>query len=364
MSRTIAVFVSPHGFGHAARVCAVMEALFDLQPDICFEIFTQVPSWFFQASLTAPFTYHCTKTDVGMVQASALDEDLDDTIRQLDKFWDFADKERAAWVRQVQAAGCVCVICDIAPVGIQVAREAGIASVLIENFTWDWIYRGYVEKEPRFQRQIDRFAPLFEAADWHIQAQPFCHPAPADLKTAPISRATRQPRETVRSSLGVSPEEKMVFISMGGIPQDFHFIERLTQDFSEIRFLISSQVPELTVQKNLILLPYHTELFHPDLVHASDTIIGKVGYSTIAEVYYAGIPFGHALRPRFRESPELARFVEQRMSGMAFTERQFNNGDWTEALPELLKMKSQDRSQLENGRIQAAEFIVRLLMGD
>ncbi len=51
----IAYFISPHGFGHAARAAAVMEATYEMDPAIRFEIFTQVPRWFFHDSLSGNF---------------------------------------------------------------------------------------------------------------------------------------------------------------------------------------------------------------------------------------------------------------------------------------------------------------------
>ena len=40
----------------------------------------------------------------------------------------------------------------------------------------------------------------------------------------------------------------------------------------------------MRVEKNLILLPHHSVFFHPDLVNASDAVVGKLGYSTLAAV--------------------------------------------------------------------------------
>lgn len=54
-TRCIAYFVSPHGFGHAARSCAIMSALQAREPGIGLEIFTTVPRWFFAESLAAAF---------------------------------------------------------------------------------------------------------------------------------------------------------------------------------------------------------------------------------------------------------------------------------------------------------------------
>ena len=63
---SIAYFVSPHGFGHAARAAAVMSALRRRRPDLELHVFTTVPRWFFDDSLGAvPFSYYPLATDVG-----------------------------------------------------------------------------------------------------------------------------------------------------------------------------------------------------------------------------------------------------------------------------------------------------------
>ena len=40
-----------------------------------------------------------------------------------------------------------------------------------------------------------------------------------------------------------------------------------------------------------------------------------LGYSTVAETYHAGLPFGYVLRSHFRESAVLQRFIESEMPG-------------------------------------------------
>ena len=64
-ARRLAYFVSPHGFGHAARACAVMQAVRTAWPDVVFEVFTLVPEWFFAESLGSGFRHHLLRTDVG-----------------------------------------------------------------------------------------------------------------------------------------------------------------------------------------------------------------------------------------------------------------------------------------------------------
>ena len=54
----IAYFITPHGFGHAARASAVMNAVSDIAPSVSFDIFTTVPKWFFEDSSADRFVYH------------------------------------------------------------------------------------------------------------------------------------------------------------------------------------------------------------------------------------------------------------------------------------------------------------------
>jgi hypothetical protein len=42
----LAVFVTPHGYGHAGRVCAVLSMLRSFRRRIRFEIYSTVPEWF------------------------------------------------------------------------------------------------------------------------------------------------------------------------------------------------------------------------------------------------------------------------------------------------------------------------------
>ena len=85
----LAFFVSPHGFGHATRACAVMAAIRTVRPAVGFEIFTLTPRWLFERSLGKNYTYHELLTDVGLVQLDPLREDLSQTIASLDAYLPF-----------------------------------------------------------------------------------------------------------------------------------------------------------------------------------------------------------------------------------------------------------------------------------
>jgi len=356
----IAYFISPHGFGHAARASGIMAALQENHPSIHFEIFTKVPRWFFEESLDGPFVHHSLLTDVGMVQVTPLHEDLSRTLQSLDEFLPFNRSRIINLGKKVQKKRCELILCDIAPMGIVVGKEAGIPSVLIENFTWDWIYEGYTSREPRINEHIGYLREVFEGADYHVQAEPICNHSHVDLVALPVSRKCRTPGREIRQRLEVPEGCKLVMITMGGTPQHFTDLGYLSKH-PDVFFIIRVGKQPVHLRENLLLLPYRSDFFHPDLINACDAVIGKVGYSTMAEVYRAGVPYGYITRPEFRESEVLVAYIEKHMRGLAMSEGQFQEGTWVDQLLDLLSLPRLRRKE-PNGADQIAQFVSSLLV--
>ena len=352
----LAFFISSHGFGHAARATAVMAALHAQHPALHFEIFTQVPRWFFEDSLAGPFTYHSTLTDIGLVQVSPLSEDLPQTVKRLNEFLPFDEARVAELAAQVDKSHCALVLCDISPLGIAAARAAGIPSVLIENFTWDWLYEGYLADAPGLRPHIDTLHGVFNSADYHLQTAPACDGSrPAHLVTRPVSRSTRTSAAAIRERLGIPAGAQAVLLTMGGMQVEFAFVHHLDEQRG-IHFVIPGGSNSVERRGNVALLPFRSEFYHPDLLNACDAVVGKLGYSTLAEAYQAGIPFGYLQRPRFRESVVMAAFVQAEMRGLEIPTADFEDGRWLSALPGLLAMPRIERQE-PNGAMQVAEFI-------
>ncbi len=356
---SIGYFVSPHGFGHAARASAVMEAMHCINPSIRFEIFTTIPEWFFLQSLSGPFTYHSFLTDIGMVQETPLREDLAETFRKLSDFLPYDRSKIESLSREVSRTKCRLIICDISPMGIAVAQMSRIPSVLIENFTWDWVYESYVGANSSVNQHIEYLRELFNSVDYHIQAEPVCQTRNAVLTTAPISRKIRVSPQQIRQRLGIPDGVKVVLITMGGVPEEYKSLTRLKHQ-DNIYFIIPGGSQSMQVIDNLVLLPHHSDFFHPDIVNACDTVVGKLGYSTLAEIYHAGVPYGYIPRSTFKESDVLEVFVKNQMNGCVISESQFQEGGWMSFLPEILSLLRIKRNGT-NGAVEAAEFVCKVL---
>jgi len=359
MPASIAYFVSSHGFGHAARAAAVMQATAEYLPEVQFEVFTTVPSWFFKDSLSIPFNYHHHLTDLGLVQKAPFQADLGDTLHGLEEFYPISPRRLDEMSETIRQLECRIIICDIAPMGLLIAKHIGIPSVLVENFTWDWIYQQYSTANKNINKYIKYLKPIFESADYHVQTKPICSPKSSDLETEPVSRKPKTPRDQIRQRLGLLPDRNMILITTGGIPQAYRFLPRL-EELSEFTFVLPGAGPAIDKRKNVIILPHRSDFYHPDLGIASDAVIGKVGYSTLAEVYHAGVPFGYVARANYNESGPMVRFIKQHMPGFAVEESAFFNGEWMDRITELLMLPRVHR-QGPNGAKQIGEFILSVL---
>lgn len=325
-----------------------------------FDLFTTIPAQFFESSGTFPFTYHSLTTDIGLVQKDPFHEDLPATLRRLDDLIPFEPSLITRVAEQLRQLKTDLVLCDIAPMGILIAKEVGVPSVLIENFTWDWIYRRFTEHADELSPYVDYLSRIFASAEYRVQTRPICDPHPAaDLVAGPASRNVRTSRAEIRQRLNLAEEHTVAMITTGGVANSYDFLGKLNDD-RQHHFIIPGISTAVTIQDNLILLPTYSEFFHPDLVNASDVVIGKAGYSTIAEVFYAGLPFGFVARPNYPEHPPLAEFIAHEMNGMVIEEAEFQSGDIALNLERLLDMPPIQRRE-PNGAVQIAEFLMDLV---
>jgi hypothetical protein len=336
-----------------------MRTLSKQNPRLRFEVFTTCPQWIFNDTLQKPFGYHSATTDVGLVQLSPFKEDVYETCRRLDQWLPFDQNLVETLARQLKSLRCALVVCDISPLGIAVARQAGLASILIENFTWDWIYSAYAAVSPGLALHGAYLNGWFAKATRRIQTQPFCQPVNNVLRVGPIARQARTGGRETRRKLGIADNVNMVLVSMGGVPDEFDFLKHLP-DALDACLLIPGDHPYQGRHERIIYLDTRSDFYHPDLIAAADALVGKLGYSTLVEAYFAGIPFGYISRPAFPESTVLEQFLRRYMSCRRISSRDYTSGRWIATLPELLTMP-RSRPELANGAVAVARAISDLL---
>lgn len=358
----IAFFISDHGFGHAARTSALIEHLytngaFSFHPVIV----SAVPEHFFsQSLLSIPFTYLHYKTDVGLVQKDPIHEDIVATLEVLRDFYPTRPEQHSELISNLSSLKPDLIVTDISPLGLVVAEHLKVRSVIFENFLWPWIYDGYPDFKNEFADISMWMNELYSRSDLHIISEPYCHRFDDAVYIGPISRKARTSPETLKSKLQIPPYDKVVLITMGGVPTSYTFLEDL-HAFNDTTFVLPGSYPKVSFEKNLRILPHQSDFYHPDLMQLADVVIGKLGYSTIAEVMAYQPVFGWMGRPNFRESPKLAEYVRKHTTGMEISHEVFERGEMKDVLEKIMSVSP--GSEINRSGLTDVENVFREFLG-
>ncbi len=333
-------------------MCAVLDRL-SRRTSFIANIFTSIPESIFAQSLRN-YKYHNVLTDIGLVQKDAFTTDIEATCQQLTTLLPFDNTLVGNLAQQCRKMSFI--ICDISPLGIAVARQLGIPSVLIENFTWDWLYNFYRDEFPQIGYFADYFQELFSQADYHIQTEPLCNPAKADLHCGPIFRKIKENPESIKSIFQCG-ERKITLVTMGGISFFPSFLDSL-KGYGDFFFIFGGQEKSGRIGDNIHLLDRITDHYHPDLINCADIVVFKSGYSTLAECFQAATASICVQRDGFAESKVIENFAKQHLRSTIIKQEDFTSGQWLKLLPDTVPY--QQSSIRENGADVVAEFLLSL----
>jgi L-arabinokinase len=293
----VAFYISGHGFGHAARQIEVINAFARRRPDVGIFLRTPVAGWLLDRTLTAPFELDDRPCDTGVVQIDSLRLDPAATIGQAQEFYTTLEARAAAEAELLRARGVRFVVADAPPLGCAAAAHTGIPSVVVSNFTWDWIYaeyREYLESAPALIPTIQAAYRLADAA-WRLPMHGGFETLQSITDVPFVARhATRAPSDT-RARLRLPLDRKLVLPSFGGY--GVAGIDLSSLDIDASWHVV--RVPDASI--------YTAGLRYEDLVRAVDVVLTKPGYGIISECIANDTAMVYTSRGRFVEYPLLAR---------------------------------------------------------
>ncbi|MDO8835373.1 MAG: hypothetical protein Q7V01_07235 [Vicinamibacterales bacterium] len=364
-------YVSSHGFGHASRVIEVINEIGVRRPDARLIIRTAAARWLFDVTLRVPADVLPLDTDTGVVQQDSLHLDLRGTIEATRTFYRTfgarADDE-AAFLR---ARGARLVVADMPPLAFEAAARAGVPSVAMGNFTWDWIYEAY----PELVREAPDVLPAIRAAHasvgtalrlpmWGGFAGWTC---PIEDIPFVARHSTRHP-EAVRAHLAAPPGTRLVLASFGGLgiaSLDLTALEGL-RDYTIVTTGHALGFAG-TVPTNVRLLGdrdiYQAGLRYEDLVHAADAVVTKPGYGIIAECVANGTALLYTSRGRFAEYEILVDTMPRFLRCGFIDHDDLYQGRWADHVERLLAQPAPSDHPRTDGAAVAAERILTLAFG-
>ncbi|TFK28152.1 hypothetical protein FA15DRAFT_612610 [Coprinopsis marcescibilis] len=139
-SLCIAYYCSGHGYGHATRVSALVQALLNVDLHGTIHIVSSAPEHVFSDCIKRGAFYRYAEIDPVIVQPLAYEIDRQRSLAVLKSFLSKKDLLLQREKRWLQELGATAVLSDAAFLGCMAAKYANIPSALVTNFTFDSVY--------------------------------------------------------------------------------------------------------------------------------------------------------------------------------------------------------------------------------
>jgi L-arabinokinase len=322
----VALAVSGHGFGHAVRCAEVARVL--LQRHARVVVRTEAPRWLFPDGVD--WVAAESPLDIGVAQHDGFDLDIDETRRRWACFATSFEAHAESEARALQQQRVDVVVGDIPPLAFAAAARAGVPSLALANFGWDWIYSAW----PGFEEIVATVRAGYSDADvllrlpLHATSED-AFPGFRRIEDVPlVARRARRPRQEVRGELGLSDDARVVLLSFGGFTAhgiDLNAFGRRTGYI----FVVTPPLAVNNLPGNVLALN-ETPADYVSLLAACDVVVTKPGYGIVADCLANRVAMLFTDRGPFREYDVLA-----------------------EALPRLGRARYVPRTDLMSGELAA-----------
>ena len=374
MAHAIVFYISSHGFGHASRSIEVINAILAQRPEVRIGVRTAAPRWLFDLTVKGKVTFSTLETDTGVVQIDALTLDEADSIRRAAAFHSDLVTRAASETRALRELGTGLIVGDIPPLAFSVGAAAGIPSVGLGNFTWDWVYADY----PRV-RLAPSLLPAIRGA--YAKASmalrlPMCggFESFSNVKDIPfVARHSTRTREEVCKLLKIPADKPIVLSSFGGygLPG---LDTGLLAKFKKYTVITTANVPLSRARKETPLTErkgsfisineealYDAGIRYEDLVLAAEAVVTKPGYGIVAESIANDAAVLYTSRGHFPEYDVIVEEMPKYVRSAFVSHDDLFDGKWEPHLDKLLAQSKPKKKPETNGADVAAEILLKAL---
>jgi L-arabinokinase len=296
---------------------------------------------------------------VGLVQRDALVIDLPATVEASRAFaatWPERVESEARWLRE---SGAALVLGDVPPLAFAAAKAAGMESVALANFSWDWIYGHLAAREPRLAAAADQAKAAYASTRLLLRL-----PFAGDLAVFPliedlplVARRPTLEAEEARRQLGLGARP-VVLLSFGGIGlrspaadvlarlPDFDFlVERLGEGSAPN--VGSVDDPRLAA----------LGLRYEDVVAAADVVVTKPGYGIVTDAVAGRTRIVYTDRGDFPEYPILVAEMPRYVPAVHVSNDDVRTGRLGEAIHGVLGQPFPDPPRLDGAEVAARRLL-------
>lgn len=351
--------ISGHGFGHAAQVVPVLNALHRLVPDLRVFLRTTVPPSFFKDRLFPPWDVSPVQQDVGCVQIGPLKIDVEATWREHHRFHSSWEERLQTEIKAMLAVGPDIVLADTPYLALAAGKAAAVPTVALVSFTWDLVLSEYnVPPGIDNRATIALIRRAYAEADLALRINPapkmeiFRH----IIDIGPIAEPAPSAREQLTEFLQLSPGEQTVLVGFGGVPLDSLPFDRL-ESLTEYRFIFDGSIPPGSRRfVAAASLPFSFKT----LLASVDIIMTKPGYGTLIEAVALRTPLVYVRRYNFADEQPLVDHLHRYGRGVELSFEDFTRGHWEKSLRRVRSLSPLSEHVLPaTGADDAAKLLAR-----
>jgi len=344
---TVVFYTSGHGLGHAARDIEVMHALVAREADTRIVVRTSAPRWIFERMAPRSIELQPAIVDTGVVQIDSVTIDEAATVDAAADFYaGFAGRveEEADVLRELRPD---VVVGDIPALAFPAAARAGVPSIALGNFSWDWIYEAYDAFRAAAPHVIPTIADAYATATraLRLPLHGGFEPMHAVVTDVPfVARRSTRDRTETRRRLGIPDDRTAVVASFGGyglaLPVDA--IARSP------RFTL---VDADTATLDALGVAYQ------DVIAAVDVVVSKPGYGIVSECVANGAALLYTSRGRFIEYDVFVAEMPRVLRCRFLPPVDLLAGRWDAAIDALLRQPTPPRPSIDG-----ADVVARILL--
>lgn len=384
--KTILFYPSGHGFGHAVRQSEIIKEIFkyNIKNNRAHKVIvrTSAPEWIFKKSLelyfnklypggfekiSGWFSYYYAQNDVGTIQKDSLNMDIDLTFSAACDFYFNLDQRAAREAEFIKFHNVDLVAGDIPPLAFAAADKAGVNSIGVTNFSWDYIYEEFISDNPGFSEVIDIIQGAYSKCG-RLLKLPFACPLPAFKEISPVGMIARRPyieSGEVFDLLSLNRSEfegkTTVMISFGGFDTAGIIYENLAAYKDEFMFLTT--MPPEAGKKFPGCVKYidtaSCGVSFENLFNIFDIIVTKPGYGVVGDILGAGAMCLYTDRGRFSEYEYLVNFLEKHsVSSVYITRDEIMNCDFKSKINKLTARRKEPEAINLDGARECAMAII------
>lgn len=353
------VYISGHGLGHLAQVAPVLNMLHGRLPHLKLTLRTQIAEHLLRQRIRAEFHYLQESTDVGMLMHSALEVDVDASMAAYTEFHQDWPTRVAAEAQRLRALAPDLVMTDVAYLPLAAAAKIGVCSLSLCSLNWADIFRHYCEGCDGADRILSEIETAYAEAALFLQPLPSM---PMDWLAqrrhiGPLADPGRDRRRELEAWLGITKEDRLILVSMGGIATRFSVED--WPKLPNVKWLVQSDWLGDGAREDMFAFDAMPFLFS-DLLASCDLMLTKPGYGAFVEAAVTGIPVLFVRRDDWPEQVYLIEWLEAVGSCLGVDSDQVVRGDFGDELNALL-LSHAPSGISPTGNEEAAGYILQLL---